>query len=362
MPYLYKLNYKQKGLIAELFYLFVIGILSPFCVGLQTWSQDKIPNSLGYIVINILQLPVVILFYKFYLPYTIGNKRYYLFVLLLPVYLFLYGLNERLGIGAVINMPFILEAYRHNISGARPWDFTQGYFNTDIGYTFLILLAGTALYVIQLLFKNQHQLLTVETEKLKLELKHLKSQIQPHFFFNTLNNLYSLSVQGSLKTPHMINDLSGIMRYVLYETAHEKVSLTQEIGFIKSYINLENLRHSSTNLIDLSIQGDIENIRIEPLLFLPLIENTFKHSLQKNIPDKWVKIVLAVDNDELIFQTSNPTEVLFKNNTYLKNGIGLTNIKKRIELLYPGNHKLEIFEENNIYTVTLILTIQLKND
>jgi len=354
-----KLNYKQKGLIAELSYLFVIGILSPFCVGLQTWSQDKIPNSLGYVVINILQLPVIILFYRLYLPQTVGKKRYGLFAVLLPVYIFLYGLSERLGIGAVMVMPFILEAYRHAISGARPWDFTQGYFNTDIGYTFLILLAGTALYVIKLLFKNQHQLLTLETEKLRLELKHLKSQVQPHFFFNTLNNLYALSVKKSSKTSAMIADLSAIMRYVLYETEHGKVPLEKELNFINSYVQLERIRHDDPNLIDFAVQGNPALTEIEPLLFLPLIENAFKHALQKDLPGKYVKIALVVDDDELVFQTSNPkqkADIIQKKTN--EGGIGLKNVKKRLELLYPDSHQLEIDSTGETFNV--ILTIKFK--
>ena len=359
MPFSFsKLDYKQKSLTAEVSYLFVIGVLSPFCVGLQTWSRATIPNSIGYVVINILQLPVIILFYRVYLPRTVGKKRYGLFALLLPLYLFLYGLSERLGIGAVLAMPFIPEVYRHNISGARPWDFTRGYFNTDVGYTFLILLAGTSLYVIKLLFKNQHDLSTLENEKLKLELTQLKSQVQPHFFFNTINNLYSLSVQNSPKTPLMINDLSGIMRYMLYDTRNEKVPLQQEVEFIKSYIGLENLRHDKAEIIDFAVQGDIESIEIEPLLFLPLIENTFKHALHLDIPDKWVKLVLAVYDDELVFQTSNPKPL--DNNKYdrSRSGIGLTNVRKRLDLLYPGRHELVIHDEADIFTVNL--TIHLK--
>jgi two-component system, LytTR family, sensor kinase len=355
-----KLNYKQKSLIAEISYLLVIGVLSPFSVGLQTWTLNKIPYSLSYVVINILQLPVVVLFYRLYLPYTAGKKRYILFVVLLPVYIVLYGLSERLGIGAVIAMPFIPEGYRHNISGARPWDFTQGYFNTDIGYTFLILLAATSLYVIKLLFKNQHQLSTLETEKLKLELNQLKSQLQPHFFFNTINNMYSLSVQNSPKTPLMINDLSGIMRYMLYDTGNEKVPLRQEVEFIKSYISLENLRHDQADIVDFAVQGDINGIQIEPLLFLPLIENTFKHALHQDIPDKWVKLVLAVDDYELIFQTSNPKPTPDISYDRSRSGIGLINVRKRLGLLYPGRHELVVHDEDNIFTVNL--TIELKHD
>lgn len=308
-------------------------------------------------MINILQLPIIILFYRVYLPYTIGKKRYLLFAILSPVYLMLYDLNERIGILTVIAMPFIPQGYRDNIKGAHSEDFTKGYFNTDIGYTCLILLAASSLYIVKLLFKNQHNLYTLETEKLKLELNHLKSQVQPHFFFNTLNNMYSLSVQGSPKTPQMINDLSSIMRYVLYDTRNERVPLKQEIDFIKSYISLENLRHQETNIIDFSIQGNISSIEIEPLLLLPLIENTFKHSLHKDILNKWVKLVLTVDKDELIFQTSNPKTS--PNETYdkLRSGIGLINVKKRIELLYPNKHELVIHHDDDNFTVTLILQL-----
>ena len=355
-----KLDYKQKGLVAELSYLFVIGALSPFCVGLQTWSQHTIANSYGYMVINILQLPVIILFYRVYLPCTVGKKRYILFVLLMPVYLFLYGLSERLGMGAALAMPIIPEVYKQNISGARPWDFTKGYFNTDVGYTFLILLAGTSLYVIKLLFKNQHDLSTLENEKLKLELSQLKTQVQPHFFFNTINNMYALSMQNSPKTPLMINDLSGIMRYMLYDTRNEKVPLTQEVEFIKSYISLENLRHDQAEIIDFAVQGDVGHVEIEPLLFLPLIENTFKHTLHKDISDKWIKLILAVYDNELVFQTSNPRPTVDIGYDKSRSGIGLMNVRKRLDLLYPRRHELVIHEEEYIFTVSL--TIKLKPD
>ena len=350
-------NYKQKSLIAEIAYLTVIGILSPFASGLQIWTLNKISFSLSLIVINILQLPVIMLFYRVYLPHTIGKKRYFLSGLFFPVYLMLYELIERLNSLAVIAMPFIPQSYRDNLKSAHPESFTKNYFIANIGYTCLILLAASSLYIVKLLFKNQHNLYTLETEKLKLELNHLKSQVQPHFFFNTLNNMYSLSVQGSPKTPEMINDLSSIMRYVLYDTRNEKVPLKQEVDFINSYINLENLRHQETNIIAFSIQGDISRVEIEPLLLLPLIENTFKHSLHKDILNKWVKLVLTVDNDELIFQTSNPKNP--QNETYdkLRSGIGLINVKKRLELLYPNKHELVIHQDDDNFTVTLILQL-----
>ena len=354
MPFSFSsFNYKQKSVVAEISYLIFISILSPFAVGFQIFTQ--ISFTLSLVVANVLGIPSIILFYRVYLPYTVGRKKYLLAVLLFPFYILIYELNSRYASILEINMSFIPQGYRNNLLAGHPYDFTGGYFNQSLGYTSLVLLAATSLYVIKLLFKSQHTLYTLETEKLKLELDHLKSQVQPHFFFNTLNNMYSLSVQNSPKTPQMITDLSGIMRYVLYETRNEKVHLQEEVNFIKSYINLENLRHDQSDIIDFSIQGNIEGIKIEPLLFLPLIENTFKHALQKDIPDKWVKLVLSADEDELIFQTTNPAVMGSEISDKLPGGIGLMNVKQRLKLLYPGRHELVIHDDNDSFTVTLVI-------
>jgi two-component system LytT family sensor kinase len=347
------LNYQQKSLTAELAYLVFICVLSPFAVGLQIFS--KLSYILSLVLDNLLLLPVILLFYRIYLPLTVGRKRYLLFLFLLPVYLLLYELNSRLSSISLIHLSFIPEGFRNNLAGAHPENFTKGYFNQTIGYTSLVLLAASSLYIVKLLFKNQHSLTTLETEKLKMELIHLKAQIQPHFFFNTLNNMYSLSVQHSSETPKMITDLSAIMRYVLYETRQEKVPLIQEVEFIKSYIRLENLRHTQLNLIDFSVQGDINSVKIEPLLFLPLIENTFKHTLHQDMAGKWVKLVLTVDEDELIFQTANSKFMTNNLPNKSHSGIGLTNVQKRLNLLYPGKHELVIHDENDSFTVTLVI-------
>ncbi|HLY69204.1 MAG TPA: histidine kinase, partial [Puia sp.] len=200
----------------------------------------------------------------------------------------------------------------------------------------------------------------LETEKLKLELSQLKAQLQPHFFFNTVNNMYALSVQHSPQTPKMIKDLSGVMRYILYDARNERVFLHQEIDFIKSYISLENMRHGKENIIDLVVQGKTDNIRVEPLLFLPFVENTFKHALHADIPEKWVKLVLTVDDDELVFQATNPRVPVSMQPDTNRGGIGLSNIRKRLELLFPQRHELAIHDEANTFTV--ILTINLKHD
>lgn len=359
MPFsLSKLNYKQKSLIAELIYLFAIGVMIPFSVGLHVFSWMSYTWS--YVLLSFLGLPAVILFYRLFLPQTIGKKRYGLFFLLFPVYIIIYELNDRMAMLSVLHMPFVSESYRkYNIAPAHPEKLFSLHFNESFGYTGLVLLAATSLYVLKLLFKNQDNLNTLETEKLKLELGQLKSQLQPHFFFNTINNMYALSVQNSPKTPLMINDLSGIMRYMLYDTSHEKVPLTQEVEFIKSYINLENLRHDRPEIIAFAVQGNIGHVEIEPLLFLPLIENTFKHALHKDISDKWVKLVLAIYDDELVFQTSNPRSVTDIGYDKSRSGIGLMNARKRLDLLYPRRHELVIHEEEHIFTVSLSIKLKI---
>ncbi|OOQ60813.1 sensor histidine kinase [Mucilaginibacter pedocola] len=348
------LTYKQKSLIAELSYLLFVGVLSPFATGSQIW--DKPSFTLSLVLLNIMGLPVIIIFYRLYLPYTVGKKRYWLFALLFPVYILLYEIWYRLTALAMVAMPFIPKGYRDNLYTAYPWDYEHGLFHQTLGYTCLVMAAATSIYVIRLLFKNQHNLFAAETDKLKLELNHLKSQVQPHFFFNTLNNLYALSVHASPKAPEMIAGLSSIMRYVLYNAQQDKVHLQQEVDFIHSYIKLESIRHDNSEAIEFSVQGDVGALEIEPLLFLPLIENAFKHSLQKNLTNKWVKLALAVDEDELVFQTSNP--VAEKGTiTNGEGGIGLNNVRKRLQLLYPESHQLDVHRGESIFTVTL--TIQL---
>jgi len=359
MPYSFStINYKQKGLLAEALYLLVIGVLSPLAVGLQNFSSFS--YTLSYVLLNIFSLPVLVLFYRAYLPQTIGKRRYILSVLLFPVFIALYELNDRLAMLALLNLPFIPAGYKAAIQPAHPEQLFSLHFNEYFGYTILVLLAATSLYVIKLLFKNQYNLSTVENEKLKLELNQLKTQLHPHFFFNTINNMYSLSLQQSPQTPKMINGLSDIMRYILYDARNEQVWLQHEIEFMKSYVSLENMRHEGQEAISFMIQGETQHIKIAPLLFLPVIENTFKHALRTAMTGKWVKLVLAVYDDELIFQAVNPKMPESNIQDETRGGIGLVNLRKRLQLLYAGRHELAIHDE--AHTFTVILTIRFTND
>lgn len=344
------LSFKQKSAATELFFLFVINIMIPMAMGFQIWHQLKF--TLCLVLVTSFQAPSIILLYRGILP--VKNKWW--LTLLLPVFVLIYELNARIAYIIMLALPFIPKEYKQNLEYTHPTDLSYGFIQ-NFGYTLLVILSASALYFIRELYKNQQSMLELATDKLSLELDHLKQQVQPHFFFNTLNNLYALSVQQSPKAPGMIADLSSIMRYVLYTTQQDKVSLQQEVDFIRSYIQLENVRHDNPNAIDFSIQGDASLVAIEPLLFLPLIENAFKHSLQKNVTDKWVKLVLAIDEDELIFQTTNPIDEQQETGTN-EGGIGLKNVRKRLELLYPKQHQLTVHQDENTFIVTLTITLK----
>lgn len=347
-------SYYKKIKLVEALYLFILAVIVPLSIGLQIF--DKFSFTFSLVLINVLQLPSIIFFYRWLLPRTLFNNRPWWFLASLPLYLLLYELNARLTYLLMINLPFIPEQYRSNLASADPWHWNEGLIQ-NMGFTLMILLSSIGLLFIRELFKRQHIVDQLQSDKLRLELDQLKSQVQPHFFFNTLNNLYALSLQGSPKTSVSIANLSGIMRYVLYEAREERVLLAKEIAFIHSYLELERIRHNDDNVIQFGVQGNPNGILIEPLLFLPLIENCFKHSLHHKIPGNQVQVLMTIDEEEVTFQTSNL--VAPKTETPSKDsGIGLYNVRKRLELLYPGRHQLLVTEENSQFIATL--SIQLK--
>lgn len=229
----------------------------------------------------------------------------------------------------------------------------------DMGiiYTSLFILAlSTSIRVTQEWYKNEKQKREMEKEKLVSELSLLRSQVNPHFLFNTLNNIYSLSNRKSDKTPEAIQKLSELMRYMLYESKDEKVRLTKEIDYLRNYIDLQKLRLTEEVKIIFEVEGDIQDKRIEPLLLIPFIENAFKHGVSYT-RDMEINIQLIVKDDELILIVENPVDESLINKD-IPSGIGLENIKKRLNLLYPDKSNLKIIHSHNKHKIEL--TIKLK--
>lgn len=200
----------------------------------------------------------------------------------------------------------------------------------------------------------------LEKEQLETELRFLRAQISPHFFFNTLNNIYSLSLEKSDKTPDTIIKLSDLMRYVLYETKENNQSLRKEIIFINNYLDLEKMRYNENLQLDFKVTGDPKGKKIAPLLLVQFIENAFKHGANKSIGKVKIGIDVHVEEKFLYFRVRNtkpkhPESIPKKS----PGGIGLSNVEKRLKLRYgEDEYKLSIHEELDEYVVNLMLKLR----
>ena len=193
---------------------------------------------------------------------------------------------------------------------------------------------------------------------LENELKYLRSQIQPHFFFNTLNNLYSLTIDKSEKAPDLILKLSDLMKYFLYETGKDYQTLKNEIDHIKDYIEIERLRYDETLKIDFNIEGEIKKTLIKPLLLIPLVENAFKHGARNSEKNPYININLIVTKSLINFKVENSSQNPTKKIKQQIGGIGLSNVKKRLELNYgKGNYELNTFNQKNKYIAELKVSL-----
>ncbi len=196
----------------------------------------------------------------------------------------------------------------------------------------------------------------LEKQKLTAELNFLKAQVNPHFFFNTLNNLYYLAIIKSDITGQAIAKLSEMMRYMIYESNYEKVDLNKEIEYIQNYISLESLRLKGDVPLTFGIDGNT-NILITPLILITFLENAFKHGVSSGNNQSWIKAKLEVSNTSLIYSVQN-SKIIGKTEKKEKPGIGLQNVKRRLELSYPGKHRLTVKDELNSFNV--YLSIDLK--
>lgn len=196
----------------------------------------------------------------------------------------------------------------------------------------------------------------IENDKLVNELKFLKAQINPHFLFNTLNNLYYLAYSQSPNTTEVIAKLSQMMRYMIYDSNYQQVLLTKEIEYMKNYISLERLRLNNEVPIDFEVEGEVESKLITPLIFITFLENAFKHGVSANNPESWVKINIQVKDNVCTYTVEN-TKLKGVIETKEKSGIGLQNLKRRLELSYPERYTLTTDDQPDHYFVQLKLSL-----
>ena len=277
------------------------------------------------------------------LPRFLFTKKYLIFTLLILLHAIIFGL--------IITFQLSLAGIpsEHRFQVIRP-----------IIMNYQIPATAAAIVLFKRWYLIQQYSLTLEKEKFELEyenleaeLNFLKSQIHPHFLFNTLNNLYALTLKKSDKASEVVIQLSNMLDHMLYSSKASEVSLEKEIDQLKEYINLERINYGDRLNLEMDVSGDISENKIAPLIMLPFVENSFKHGVSTDTKSPFVKIQIEVQKNmfHFIIQNSyNPNNV--KEESYSK-GIGLSNVKRRLELLYTDKYQLKIKRDNSVFQVFL---------
>jgi len=230
-----------------------------------------------------------------------------------------------------------------------------GQFNRMMPY--LLALAGSAFVEISAYASRQtKEAMLLKSEKLETEMKLLKSQINPHFLFNALNNIYSLSYLDPEKTPENLLKLSEMLRYMLYECNVEKVPLSKEIAYLENFIHLKLLKDSRGMKVSTDFDKSAGHLMVAPMLLIPFVENAFKHSNVEDLKKGWINISLRYEEGKLLFnvENSNAQKDFTKDEI---GGIGLPNVKRQLSLLYPNRHQLKIEETEERYAVHLEISL-----
>jgi two-component system LytT family sensor kinase len=222
----------------------------------------------------------------------------------------------------------------------------------EIVGTYLIVALNAMFYFLQAWYEQQRITQTLQKDKVEAQLELLKSQVQPHFIFNTLNNIYSLSTHNSPKTSDLIYRLSSLLSYTLYDSRKPIIPLEQEIEYISNYIELEKIRYGERLDIAVNVLNSTKHIGISPFLLLPLVENCFKHGVSNEIDTCWIRLDILSNDGWLIIKIENSKSFNGKCNG-TRNGIGLENVKRRLEILYPDRHEFKCIDEDQTFLAVL---------
>ncbi|TKC12079.1 hypothetical protein FA048_00215 [Pedobacter polaris] len=344
-------KYFKIELIFFVLYFYVFRFLTDF--EYNFWERKKSGISFFEVEYNLLYgtsaLIAYWIFYQIIRRYLISKR---LFILIAHILLFLvfYSIYLKATSYLFAHLDFLSEEMRK--SALRQFNFKS------IGYSLAYVLReffsiSFLAYFIHV-DKQNEQVKLLKEQQLISELTYLKAQLQPHFFFNTLNNIYGLALKRDENTAPLVAKLAEMMRYILYKADEKLVSLKDEITFIQNYVEVENIRYRSAINIKFDAQGIDDNSKISPLLLLPFIENAFKHGIEEEEKEGFVNIIICKTEEELTLEVNNS----IAKNKEKTGGIGLVNVKKRLEILYPEKHKLEIQNDEKIYQVSLTLEMK----
>lgn len=309
-------------------------------------GKVEVPLLLKDMLQSVLLLCFFYANYLFLIPVLYFGKRYFLFTVLIVVaYFFVTSVPDLL----FFRMP------------PPPPGFEEGHHNPREGTIFIgkhaihnLLTFAISFFISSLLWVNKAYA-KERTDRAKLELGYLKTQINPHFLFNTLTALFALASKGSRDTAPGIQSLSNMMRYVLHNESNDMIPLEEEIQYLTDYIQLQKHRYKHTLEVSYLISGNVENKRIAPFLILPFIENAFKYGVSPEEPSKISIEINTYDNQLDVYIANNKVDA--HEGTIESFGIGIKNTKARLQMIYPENHELHINDQDNIYTVKLTLNL-----
>jgi len=320
------------------FYAVSIYFIPPVTVKAANLRIIRLVNLEGLIV----SIIVFYIFYFFFSPMILSKQKEKRFYSLWYGSLIILMIT---GIAYCIQQQIVYNYY------GMTWYWGVNYFLLITYVAFIACLIKAFLnWYSDIFYKRQ-----LEKKNLETELALLKAQINPHFLFNTLNNIDVLIEKDAAAASAYLKKLSGILRFMLYESPTEKIRLTQEIDYINEYIELQKIRTSNVNFVKFDVEDNTDNLYIAPMLFIPFIENAFKHCTDKKINNA-IEIDIAIKDEEVHFTCSNAFDQVAQL-TQPKSGLGLDLIQNRLKLLYKEDHQLKIDKTNERFTVTLTVKL-----
>ncbi|RAJ08521.1 histidine kinase [Chitinophaga skermanii] len=326
-------------LVHTLFWLAML--CTPIALNFQGNARGE--YALYYLVFGVINISVFYLNLLYIVPRYMKRRKFWILVICWLLLIPFYGTIRYMV--AQVMVPFT-PSFKGSLTYGR--EIFQSVFTTG----FFVGLSTAYVFVADW-FKNEKVKEQLVNAQLKAELSFLKTQINPHFLFNTLNNIYTLAYQKSDKTPDAIMHLSELMRYMLHDSNEERVVLHQELHFIEQLIHLQSLRVNGDMQLQFRQSGDLYKHRIAPLLLISFVENAFKHGVV-NDPANPMVIDLQVQDHQLHFSTTNKIHHGYKDAV---GGIGLANVQRRLDLLYPNKHTLTITQDDNYYHTQLQINL-----
>ena len=367
----------------EIFFWILVFLFYPVVNFVSFFYKDIIFLPI-LLLVSLLVFPFYFLYAKAIIPWLLFTKRYVWFSLATLAF---YGI-------AIAFLRFLYSFVHLDenplvlLQSFQPYfTFSSSTFIRESLWFSINLSFATGIVFLKRNFDEKDLIATLEKDNANFKLKYLRSQLNPHFFFNTLNSIYSLSLQKSDKTPEVVVKLADLMRYMIYDCDEEKISLDKEIEFMKNYIDIEKIRYKAD--VRFTVEGETEGIMIEPFLFISFIENGFKHAFNNSYNDAFIYVTIKTSPEQIILNVINNTDIDLetqakkmpgtgiKNSRSLlelvypesyaldiiqtdkeairKSDLRITNAKKRLEALYPDSHTLDVILSKNAYTVSLII-------